>query len=81
MKHPPSPTFFLWVQQALVRQSTRDRDNKMQLEPQQKEVSSIGEERRGGVEGKVREKLQRTEGKKTNSHRSANTSDQEIYRY
>jgi len=40
----PSPAF-LWVQQALVRQSTRDRDNKMQLEPQQKEVSSIGEER------------------------------------
>lgn len=39
MKPPPSrpPPLFLRVQQALVRQSTRDRDNKMQLEAQQKE--------------------------------------------
>lgn len=31
------PSLFLRVQQALVRQSTRDRDNKMRLEAQQKE--------------------------------------------
>lgn len=31
------PLLFLRVQQALVRQSTRDRDNKMRLEAQQKE--------------------------------------------
>lgn len=38
---PPSPLllffFFCGCSGALVRQSTRDRDNKMQLEPQQKE--------------------------------------------
>lgn len=73
---PPSlPSLFLWVQQAWIRQSTRDRDNKMQLEPQQKEASSTAVER-GGV---VEEKLRRT-SKKTYSHKSANTSDQEIYR-
>lgn len=68
MKSPPPPLLFLWVQQALVRQSTRDRDNKMQLEPQQKEVSSIGVERRGAVEEKMREKHQRMRGKRRQIH-------------
>lgn len=53
----PPPPAFLWVQQALVRQSTRDRDNKMQLEPQQKEVSSIGVQRRGVEEKKLEENI------------------------
>lgn len=54
----------------------------MQLEPQQKEVSSTGVERRGVVEGEENEKKKTSKGeekKKTNSQRSANTSDREMY--